>query len=204
MDRIRNKYKNIIFDFGNVLASFDEWKILSRFCEPQDLTLLHECIYEEWWEYDAHVYSQEEYELRVLSKAPVYLHKAIQQYFREWYRLLEPIEEVWELVHELKKEGYRLYILSNAPIVFADHALETYPIVTCFDAAVYSALIRKAKPHHEMYKYLFQTYHLKPEECLFIDDKKVNVEASRELRMDAIEFLGDVQILRNILLPVDI
>ena len=193
------KYKNIVFDFGNVLATFNENKILSKYCNQDDLLTLRNCIYEEWWEYDAHVYTQEEYEALVIAKTPTHLHEAVRLFFRDWYKQLEPIEEMWQLVRELKAAGYGLYILSNAPVVFAQNARELYPIATLFDGAVYSAAIRMAKPHDNIYQYLFHTYQLEPATCLFIDDKKINVDASIRNGMEAIEFHGDVEQIKQVI-----
>lgn len=42
------KYKNIIFDFGNVLASFDADLLLNQFCtDASDLALLKAAIFDD-------------------------------------------------------------------------------------------------------------------------------------------------------------
>ena len=45
------KYKNIIFDFGNVIGKFDGRYIMQQFCgSEEDCTLLCSVIYEKWGE----------------------------------------------------------------------------------------------------------------------------------------------------------
>ena len=47
------KYKNIIFDFGNVIGKFDGRYIMQQFCESEeDCTLLCSVIYKKWGELD--------------------------------------------------------------------------------------------------------------------------------------------------------
>ena len=50
-----------------------------------------------------------------------------------------------------------------------------------------------AKPDPAIYRYLFQTYGLNPEECFFIDDLKANIETGKKLGMDGIIFTGDIK-----------
>ena len=40
------KYKNIVFDFGNVIAAFDEDSILDQFCNsPEDHAILKNAVF---------------------------------------------------------------------------------------------------------------------------------------------------------------
>ena len=84
-----------------------------------------------------------------------------------------------------------IYILSNAPTHFAEHA-DFYEITKEFDGIIFSAVIKMAKPNADIYNYLFDTYGLKPEECFFLDDRKDNIEAGRALGMEGIIFTGDI------------
>ena len=48
------KYKNIVFDFGNVIGRFDGKAILSEFCPyEEELDYLSEIVYKRWAELDA-------------------------------------------------------------------------------------------------------------------------------------------------------
>ena len=47
------KYKNVVFDFGNVIATFDEDYILGKFCDsPEDLELLRNAVFYNWAQLD--------------------------------------------------------------------------------------------------------------------------------------------------------
>lgn len=192
-------YKNIVFDFGNVLGSFDEDYILRQFCsDPADLPLLKKAVFYNWADLDAGTADYEASKKHALTLVPARLRANVTSFFEEWYRHLTPVEEIWNLVHELKKQGASVYILSNAPTHFAEHA-DFYEIVNVFDGIVFSAPLRMAKPEPEIYQHLFHKYDLKPEECFFLDDRKNNISAGRALGMDGIVFDGDMNAVRKAL-----
>ena len=55
------------------------------------------------------------------------------------------------------------------------------------------------KPHAEIYEYLLNTYKLKAEECIFIDDRLDNIEAGEKLGIKGYLFDGDAEKLRGYL-----
>lgn len=190
-------YKNIIFDFGNVIAAFDEIHILHQLdVSDQDIPLLREIIFHNWSALDDGTMDYGTAMASAINIAPDHLKEWVRSFFINWYKYLPPLEDTWTLIHELKEKGASLYILSNAPTYFAEHA-DFYEIVKEFDGVVFSAPLVLSKPDSKFYQYLFDTYHLNPSECFFIDDKAVNIEAGRELGMDGIVFTGDVNSVRK-------
>lgn len=196
--RIIMKYKNIIFDFGNVLAAFKEAELSQRFCTNEaDSQLFKKLVFDNWQYLDEGSVELSDYINTALSQSPEHLKTDIINYFNTWYKLLIPLTDTWDFVKELKAAGYSVYILSNAPVQFAEHAAECYSVVKEFDGIVFSAPIRLAKPEPEIYQYLFNTYNLKPEDCFFIDDRISNIEAGRALGMDGIVFTGDIEAVKK-------
>ncbi|MGX8690338.1 MAG: HAD-IA family hydrolase, partial [Bacteroidaceae bacterium] len=53
-----------------------------------------------------------------------------------------------------------------------------------------------------IYQQLLTRYDLKPEECVFIDDRKDNVDAAIALGMSGIVYPGSAQELVSILYPM--
>ena len=139
------KYKNIIFDFGNVLASFQENEMLSYFCDEADYDILKPAVFSDWDRLDAGTLTLSECIERALSKTPERLKPNVLAYFNNWYKYLKPLTQTWDFIQELKDRGYSIYILSNAPVQFAEHASSCYPIVKEFDGIVFSAPIKLAK-----------------------------------------------------------
>ena len=52
------------------------------------------------------------------------------------------------------------------------------------------------KPSAEIFRHLLQTYGLRAEDCVFIDDSPINVAGARAVGIEAILFDGDAQALR--------
>lgn len=191
------RYQNIIFDFGNVLGRFDGAYITSKFCKDERMRKEFAGLVMEHWEaLDAGMADYEAARQEAIKKAPEDWKEAVNHFFQDWYRYLTPIPQTWELVRELKKTGFKCYILSNAPTYFAEHA-DYYEIVREFDGVVFSAPVRMAKPDARIYRYLFEHFDLKPETCFFLDDKPANLEAGRAAGMDGIVFTGDVEAVKK-------
>lgn len=55
-----------------------------------------------------------------------------------------------------------------------------------YDGGVVSWKVKLLKPDLRIYKLLCETYGLKPDECLFIDDFMCNVEGARDAGLNAI------------------
>lgn len=189
------KYKNIIFDFGNVLATFNEPIILSAFCQEGDREIFSKAVFYNWQALDEGNIAYHDYIPHALSLLPEHLHKNALDFFENWHQKLTPVKKIWELIYELKKHGYQLYILSNAPTHFAEHA-DFFEIVKEFDGIVFSAPIHMWKPNPDIYQHLFEKYKLHPEECFFIDDKADNIATAKACGMDGIVFNGNVDAVK--------
>lgn len=182
-------YKHMIFDFGNVLASFDTGSLLHSYCTEKDLPMMQNAIYHNWQALDEGSISYEEYQKETFARLPERLHETARKCFATWYQHMIPIQPIWDMIHTLKEQHTGLYILSNAPVFFEEHA-DFFEITRLFDGAVYSGSIRKFKPNPEIYQHLFDTFSLDPADCFFIDDKPENIESAKKLGMNGMVFTG--------------
>ena len=108
-----------------------------------------------------------------------------------------------ELVFDLKKRGYGIYLLSNASVMQKEY----WPNVECsaaFDGVVVSAFEHVMKPEEKFYRILLDRYGLRAEECVFIDDATSNAEGAFFSGLQAIVFHGDVEELRAKLRELDV
>ncbi len=186
------KYKNIVFDFGNVIGKFDGHYILRQFCSSeQDLELLFDVIFSGWGELDKGTVDYNENIENVVRRVPARLEDTVRSFFRGWPEHIIPIRQTADFIRELKDRKVPIYLLSNAPTYFAEWA-QRIDTLRLFDGIVFSAPLKMAKPEPAIYQYLFQTYDLKPEECFFIDDLEKNIRAAKEAGMDGIIFTGSI------------
>lgn len=185
--------KNIVFDFGNVIAKFDPDYICSFYCGGEELEEFKNTIFEGWDELDAGLTEYEEFRKAKIDKLPENLKKAGESFFDDWYTHMPILEETKKLVKYFKDRGMKLFLLSNAPEFFADRIDYFKEGVESLDDMVFSGPIKMAKPGREIYLYAMNKFKAKPEECLFLDDKAENVSAARLIGMNALVYRGDIE-----------
>ena len=56
------------------------------------------------------------------------------------------------------------------------------------DGELWSCDVKQTKPEREIYLTLLEKFQLKPDECVFIDDRAENCERARKVGMEAIQF----------------
>ncbi|QQR48874.1 HAD-IA family hydrolase [bacterium] len=104
------------------------------------------------------------------------------------------VEMVQFLRNQHNADGSRkhhLYLLSNFDAEsFAILKTQHPKLFACFDGLVVSGTAGCMKPDDEIFDYLFNTYQLKPQECLFIDDQEENTTAGNKHGMKTILLLG--------------
>ena len=76
-----------------------------------------------------------------------------------------------------------LYALSNWSAETFPRAQARFPFLQWFRGVVISGSLRVAKPEPAIYQHLLETYSLRAEDTLFIDDAPRNVEAAASLGM---------------------
>ena len=102
----------------------------------------------------------------------------------------------WQLVKELKEKGCGIYLCSNCSVRLRVFEQEI-PGIEYFDGTLVSAEEKLAKPNPAIYERLFEKFHLKAEECFFIDDRQDNIDSAKGCGMDGYCFAdGNVEKLR--------
>ena len=120
-----------------------------------------------------------------LNLGPNAVHELNQLDARMW-TTQSPAMVAWQL--RLKQHGIRTAILSNMGDSVLESIQREFKWLEQFDALVWSYQLRIAKPDPQIYLHTLEKLGTRPEETLFIDDKKVNVDAAIALRMKSIEF----------------
>ena len=86
----------------------------------------------------------------------------------------------------LKKEGFKLYYLSNFPEDIFDEVEAKYDFFRIFSGGLISAKAKVSKPDERIFRKLLDTYSLLPEESLFIDDTHANAISAETLGISVI------------------
>jgi len=94
-------------------------------------------------------------------------------------------EKLLKIIGELKGQGFKTMLLSNANQGFFDR--KVYPsnpeFKNLFDEVIISSSVQMVKPNADIFLYALEKIDSKPDESLFIDDRTENVEAALRLGM---------------------
>src|SRR3546814_886635 len=91
------------------------------------------------------------------------------------------IPNMLEWLRNWKKDcGYRIFSLNNEGKELNDFRIEKFDLHTCFDAFISSCTLGLRKPDPELYRLAINIAHVKPEECVYFDDRMVLVEAANK------------------------
>lgn len=191
--------KNIIFDMGNVLLSFNPEIPLNTFLQTEeDKDIIRRELFcgPEWEQGDyGYLTNSERYE-PVSKRVPERLHKQLKQCVEEWDICMKPILNAKEFCEYAKNNGYHIYVLSNADNNFYRY-FPRFAEIDYFDGVMVSSDVHMIKPEIRIYKHFLAVYSLIPEECLFIDDREENIAGAKEAGMNGFVFKGDFEMIKN-------
>lgn len=185
--------RNIVFDMGNVVLSYDPNYIIQHFTKEKDQqTLLIEAIFKspEWLALDEGTLSKEDACTIMKKRVSPLLEPLVEKIMDEWYLYLTPFKDIIDLARTLKKEGYVLYLLSNTSLSFFEY-YENVEAFAYFKDFYISAKHLLLKPDPAIFKDFCETLHLDAAECFFIDDSQDNVNSAKGIGMQGICFNGN-------------
>ena len=90
----------------------------------------------------------------------------------------------------LRKEGFKLGILSNMPTEFLACYGDEIALFKAADYACFSCRVKLIKPESEIYHDALRGLGVRAEEAVFFDDLPANVEAARRLGIHAFVWTG--------------
>lgn len=181
--------KVIIFDFGGVIGGTDEQevgRVLSSMLDisPEETSALMKDLSSVkkqkiplstfWKGYQAH-------------SSIVFPDDWDEQFLVIKRLAIKANPQMLSLVESLKKKGYKVVLLSNVTKERAAH-IRQLGIYNYFDRVFLSCDMEIRKPDKRIYKILFKDMNVRPEECLFIDNKEKNLLAAQDLGCDVICF----------------
>ena len=184
--------KNIIFDVGDVLVHFryrDHMRDLGFSEEAVDFLSENMVLTEYWNELDLGMHMNRDAVEHFTSRYPQYENE-IRCFWDNTDGLVAEYTYAAPLIKGLKSRGYKVYALSNYPLELSAIHWPKFLFLPETDGHIISAEEKLAKPDPRFYQLLFTRYGLKPEECIFIDDREKNILAAEVLGMKAILFTG--------------
>lgn len=99
-------------------------------------------------------------------------------------------EGVPQLLEDLKSQGYRLFLATSKPEVFAREILQHFKIDSFFDFAAGAALDESRPTKGDVIRYLMHEASLtKAQDCLMIGDREHDVHGAQSCQMQSVGVL---------------
>jgi putative hydrolase of the HAD superfamily len=186
----------ILFDIGGVLLT-DGWGHESRRAAAAKFGL-------DWEEYAdrhekvAHAIETNRMSLdQYLTRAVFYRQRSFtREEFRAFiYAQSQPKPESIEIAKQLAASGkYFMATLNNEIFELNVYRVESFGLRSIFPVFFSSCFLGTRKPDEEIYRTALEVSQRQADECMFIDDRPVNLECPRELGMHAILFQNAEQL----------
>ena len=189
---IKMSIKNVVFDVGDVLVDFRYKGLLRNLgCDEEAVEFLAKNMVETefWHELDLGVRTNAEGLEKFTKEYPQY-KKEIEKFWNGLQDIVEEYDYSEPLIMELKEKGLGVYILSNYPEETYNMHWPKFKFLPHADGHIVSAFEHITKPDEGIYRLLETRFGIKLEECIFVDDRAVNIEAANRYGMTAHLFVG--------------
>ena len=184
-----NKIHTIIFDIGNVLMKFDQITYMQALLQDEE-TIRHvdSAIWlSGYWDDLDRGLEPEQVFSRMYRKEPEY-RREIELTLENIAQCMDRKEYAIPWIRELKERGYQVLYLSNYSHFVMDAKPEVLDFIPYMDGGIFSCDVKMIKPEERIYRRLCETYGLDPEECVFLDDRKENLDPARKIGLQTILF----------------
>lgn len=192
--------KNLIFDFGKVLVDYDFFHTIRRyFTTEEDLqefaTLFTSPEFLDRCDIEVEPFAEI---IKDSQRKYPNFEFQLQKFYDEYPKFVTgEIPGMRSLLDRLRQEGFCLYGLTNW-CSMVHRVMEDWDILTSLDGVVISSDEKLIKPDPAIYLRLCEKYDLRPEECIFADDKIINVEGAQKAGMQGIVFENAEQYERDL------
>jgi HAD superfamily hydrolase (TIGR01549 family) len=177
--------KNVVFDLGNVLISFRPSEYLSKngYSSARTNIILNDIFgSREWLLLDDGKITISEAVESIAVKSSL-KKEEIDRIFNERIKIFHSLDNNARILPALKKQGFKLYYISNFPGDIFDEVKRDYDFFGYFNGGIISAHVRHSKPDTEIFRIFLNKFDLVADECLYIDDIENNVSAAISVGM---------------------
>ena len=180
--------KNLVFDFGNVLIEWNPAKILATFVE-EDRKRIKAAIFDSgfWAQTDTGQLTLEVAIQAAQTLLDSSYSATVEAIFTHWYEIVDVYYQLQEKIFEWAQLGYGIYILSTTSEIF--YAVENaglLPMTKVLTGKILFYEVGCAKPDKSIYQKLLGQYALQANQCVFIDDLQINLDAAKSLGFETI------------------
>lgn len=180
----------LAFDLGRVLVDFD-YKItannIEKYCKYPAEELLKLLINSPYFtRYESGLISTTEFFSKI--KELTGFSGTFDEFAEAMTAVFTPVEPMIEMHREIKRRGYRTFILSNTNELVVDAFRKRFPFFNEFDGYIFSYEQKALKPDEKIYRALEKLSGCCADQIVYIDDILENVLTARRLGWIAIEY----------------
>jgi putative hydrolase of the HAD superfamily len=181
--------KAIVFDYGKVLSlppTEAQWQVLStRFGKP--LQEFQQIYWGNRAELDRGTLDNVAYWQKVgkdcgFTISDAEAEELVEHDNAQW---TNENPEMLALARDLQRAGYKTAILSNMEHRMLAAMRKKLKWLDEFDVQIYSCEVGTVKPEAKIFQGCCERLGCRPEEALFLDDKKANTEGAKKIGMQA-------------------
>ena len=183
---------NFVFDFGAVIFEWNPAKRVEEHFKGEwhghsSAVDFAKNIFgsKTWHDFDKGVLSMESV-IEQSAKRLKIVRDRLQSFIQPIGEELVPLEGSIRCLESLVQKktadsSIRLFYLSNMPEPYARELERRHAFIKWFDAGVFSADVKQAKPDLKIYQLLAEEHSLNPDNTLFIDDQLLNIQAAQSM-----------------------
>ncbi|MEL0301212.1 MAG: HAD family phosphatase [Flavobacteriaceae bacterium] len=196
-----SKIKNIIFDLGGVLIDWNpDYVFKEVFKDDEKLAWFYrEICTMDWNENQDAGYPLKKATEERIALFPQY-EDWIRMYYGRWEEMLgKSIQGTVDLLKQcVDSPALKVVALTNWSAETFPIALKKFDFLQWFEGIVVSGEEMTRKPFSDIYQTTLKRFDLKPEQSLFIDDNKRNIEAAKALGIHCIHFSSPQQLEKEL------
>jgi putative hydrolase of the HAD superfamily len=192
--------RNVIFDLGGVVFDWNPDHIVSRVQPVPELQASLKAAlfgHADWRRFDRGTLTEAELIERLQARLGA-TRQEVEVILDAVRNSLVEKPDTLELIRALKGQGTPLYCLSNMPASVYTHLRGRHNFWDVFSGIVISGEIQLMKPEPEVFLHLLETFSLRAQECVFVDDLPANVESARQVGLHAVLFKDAAQCGREL------
>jgi putative hydrolase of the HAD superfamily len=111
----------------------------------------------------------------------------------------QPLPESLKVLGAIAKtQKYLIAALNNESFEINEYRIDTFDLRNYFEAFFSSCYLGVRKPDDGIYRRALSITHRKPSECIFIDDRGLNLECAKELGMATVQFRNAKQLKESL------
>lgn len=196
-----SEIKCVLFDIGGVLVDWHMSWIISEISKRFKINeyLIENTFSKHLHELDSGKIEEKTFWYKIASDVDsVSLKENTESLWNTYFRKNARINrEVINLANKIRENSYTMGIISNIEKI-THKVVDDWNVLDNFEYKFMSYQIGVSKPDPRIYRYVIEKLSFEPNQIIFIDDKKSNIDAAKRSGINAIQFTDFPQLKNSL------